>query len=313
MNKPALYGVGAWQVTKETVKEYLQDDLLTYASAVAFQALFSIFPFILFLTALLGFLRLDSFFEWLQRTATATVPAEAAGLVNEIVAGLQQQQRGLLSFGVAAALWVASAGVRMIMKAMNVAYNVPEARAAWKRYPLSVLYTLGLAAMMIAAAALLILGPQAMEWIARQVGLHDAFVAVWTWLRWPVAILLLALAVAIIYYAAPNVDHPFRLLTPGALVAVGVWIAASAGFGYYVRNFADYGATYGGIGAVIVLLLYFYISAAVLLFGAEMNAVIERGTTGIRPAQEPADGPAQEPAHERQLAPPGSPGRGAGR
>jgi membrane protein len=293
MSKPALYGGDAWQVTRQTLKEYLEDDLLTYASAIAFQALFSLFPFILFLTTLLGLLHLGSFFDWLQRSATAMVPAEAADLVNGIVAGLQEQQRGLLSFGIAVALWVASAGVRMIMRAMNVAYNVPEARSAWKRYPLSVLYTLGLAAMTISAAALLIVGPQAMEWIARQVGLDHVFVALWTWLRWPAAILLLVLAIAVIYYAAPNVDHPFRFFTPGALVAVGVWIAASAGFGYYVRNFADYDAMYGSVGAVIVLLFYLYISAAVLLFGAEMNAVIERGSTGVRPAQEPAD--------ERQL------------
>lgn len=220
------------------------------------------------------------------------LPQQAAGLVNDVVSGLQEQQSGLLSFGVAAALWVASAGVRTIMKAMNVAYDVPEARPAWKRYPLSVLYTVGLAAMMIAAAVLMVLGPQAMEWIAGRVGLEQFFVAAWTWLRWPVAILLLALAVAVIYYCAPNVDHPFRLITPGAAVAVVVWVAASVGFSYYVSNFGHYNATYGSIGAVIVLLLYFYLSAAVLLFGAELNAVIERGTTGVRPAEEPQPHPA---------------------
>jgi membrane protein len=289
MSKPALIRAGAWRVTRETVKEYLQDDLLTYASAIAFQALLSLFPFLLFLAALLGFLHLDSFFAWLQRSATAMLPEEAAGLVNGIVAGLQEQKRGLLSFGIATALWVASAGVRMIMKAMNVAYEVPEARSPWKRYPLSIFYTLGLAAMTIAAAALLVVGPQAMEWIAGQVGLGDMFVVVWSWLRWPVAVLLLVVAVAVIYYAAPNVDHPFKLFTPGALVAVAVWIAGSVGFGYYVRHFADYDAMYGSIGAVIILLFYLYISAAVLLFGAEMNAVIERGSTGIQPAQQPAE------------------------
>jgi membrane protein len=300
--KPVLSGHGAWAVTKETAKEYVQDDLLTYASALAFQGLLSLFPFVLFLISLLGFLQLDSFFAWLQRTATALVPADAAGLVNQIVDELQQQQRGLLSFGAVLALWAASTGVRRMMTAMNVAYDVPEARAPLKRYSLSILYTLGLAAMLILAAVLLVLGPQAMEWIASQVGLHDAFVTVWTWLRWPVAAALLTLAVAVIYYAAPNVDHPFKLVTPGALVAVGVWLAASVGFGYYVSNFADYDKTYGSIGAVIILLLYFYISAAVLLFGAEMNAIIERGSTGIRPAETPAKSSSSERS-ERDRAP----------
>jgi membrane protein len=292
--KPVLHGPGAWEVTRQTTKEYLQDDLLTYASALAFQGLLSLFPFILFLIALLGFLQLDSFFAWLQSTATALVPADAAGLVNQIVAELQQQQRGLLSFGAVLALWAASTGVRRMMTAMNVAYDVQEARPALKRYAVSILYTLGLAAMLILAAVLLALGPQAVDWIASQVGLQDAFVTLWTWLRWPVAAALLTLAVAVIYYAAPNVDHPFKFVTPGAVVAVGVWLAASAGFGYYVSHFADYDATYGSIGAVIILLLYFYISAAVLLFGAEMNAIIERGSTGIRPAEAPAKSSSSE-------------------
>jgi membrane protein len=286
--KPALHGRGAWEVTRETVKKYLQDDMPTYAAALAFQGLLSLFPFVLFLISLLGFLRLDNFFAWLQRTATALVPADASGLVNQIVAELQQQQRGLLSFGAVFALWAASTGVRRMMNAMNVAYDVPEARPALKRYSLSVLYTLGLAAMLILAAVLLALGPRAVGWIAGQVGLHDVFVTLWTWLRWPVAVALLTLAIAVIYNVAPNVDHSFKFVTPGVLVAVGVWVAASAGFGYYVSHFTDYDATYGSIGAVIILLMYFYISAAVLLFGAEMNAIIERGSTGIRPAGAPA-------------------------
>ncbi|HVL75247.1 MAG TPA: YihY/virulence factor BrkB family protein [Noviherbaspirillum sp.] len=275
MEIPGLRGLGPFQLIKESIADFLDDDMLTHASALAFQALFSIFPFIIFLIALLGFLQLTSFFEWLQSHAVMMLPAEAAKPVTEVIAGLQQQQGGLLSFGVIFALWTASAAVRVVMNATNAAYDVREARPAWKLYPLSIIYTIGIAAMLILSAVLMVLGPQAMEWIGNQVGFGDTFVTVWTWLRWPAAFLLLILATAIIYYVCPNVEQEFRFITPGAMIAVVVWILASVGFNFYVANFADYNAMYGSIGAIIVLLFYLFISSAVLLFGAEVNAVIE--------------------------------------
>jgi membrane protein len=266
------------QLIKRSIKDYFDDDMLTYASAIAFQALFSLFPFILFLTALLGYLQLGSFFAWLQEVALSMVPAEAADTITEVIGGLQEQQGGLLSFGVLAALWVASAGVRVTMKAMNAAYGIEEGRPAWKRYPLSIIYTVGFAAMIIVSAALLILGPRAMGWLAQQLGLHGFFVLAWSWLRWPAAFVILTLAVALIFHVAPNVKRRFTLITPGVLLAVAGWIGASIGFKYYVNNFADYNAMYGSIGAIIVLLLYFFMSAAILLFGAEVNAVTEQAS-----------------------------------
>ena len=161
------------------------------------------------------------------------------------------------------------------MNAMNKAYDVKEGRPSWKLFILSVLYTIGIAVMLLLAAGFMTLGPQVMTWLASQIGLEQLLVVLWSWLRWPVAILLLMLAVALIYFVMPDVEQEFRFITPGPAVAVLVWLAASVGFGIYVQNFADYNATYGSIGAIIVLLLYFYITAAVLLLGAELNAVIE--------------------------------------
>lgn len=270
-----LRGMSLFQVLKQSASDFSKDDMTTYASALAYQTLFSLFPFLLFLIALLGFLNLTTFFDWIQARAQMMLPQEAAAQVNDVISGLRGQQGGLLSFGVVAALWTASSAVRVVMNAMNVAYDVKEARAAWKIYPLSILYTIGLAAMLIAAAAFLILGPQVMEWLSNQIGLANVFVTVWTWLRWPAALILLMLAVAVIYYVAPNVEQKFKFISPGAVLAVLVWILASVGFRYYVANFADYNAMYGSVGAIIALLFYFFISAAVLLFGAEINAVIE--------------------------------------
>ncbi|NQD74262.1 YihY/virulence factor BrkB family protein [Pseudomonas sp. CM27] len=272
---PALQGLPLHRVLVRTVKEFLDDEMSTYASALAYQALFSLFPFLLFLIALIGFLHLPDFFSWLRLQSELVLPPQALEQVNPVIDQLQQSKGGLLSVGIVIALWTASAGVRLMMSAMNAAYDVPEGRPVWKRIPLSIFYTIGLAGMLLAAAALMVLGPQVMEWIASQIGMQEFIVTLWTILRWPVIVILLMVAVALIYYVMPDVKQKFRFITPGSVLAVVVWIVASLGFAYYVKTFADYNAMYGSIGAIIVLLLYFYISAAVLLLGAEMNAVIE--------------------------------------
>ncbi len=271
-----LRGLGPMKLIKDSVRDFFADDMTTYASALSYQIFFSLFPFIIFLIALLGFLQLSNFFDWLRMHAQMVLPEQAMQQVNLVIDDLQQPKGGLLSFGVIVALWTASSAVRATMHALNVAYDVQEGRPAWKLYPLSILYTLGIAGMLIVASALLIIGPQAMQWLAYQVGMEQLFVNLWTWLRWPVALLLMMLAVAVIYYVAPDVEQDFRFITPGSVLAVIVWLLVSFGFNYYVSHFADYNSTYGSIGAIIVLLLYLFISSAVLLFGAEVNAVIER-------------------------------------
>jgi len=275
MQIPGLRGLGPLQLVKDSVKDFFADDMTTYASALSYQVFFSLFPFIIFLISLLGFLQLSNFFDWLRAHAQMALPQQAMQQVNTVINDLQQQKGGLLSFGVVVALWTASSAVRATMNALNVAYDLEEGRPAWKLYPLSILYTLGVAGMLILAAALLTIGPQAMQWLAQQIGVEQIFVTLWAWLRWPAALLILTLAVAVIYYVAPDVEQDFRFITPGATLAVIVWVLATLGFNYYVRTFSDYNATYGSIGAIIVLLLYLFISSAVLLFGAEINAVIE--------------------------------------
>ena len=270
----------AFKVTKKALQGFNQHQMTTYAAALSYQVLFSLFPFLIFLIALLGFLGIPEFFSWLQQQVTTIIPAQAAQQVSAVIAQLKQPQGGLLSFGIVLALWSASAGVRATMNAMNVSYGVKEGRPLWKLYPLSILYTLGLALLLIAAAALMILGPQAVAWLNARIGLGGVVVTLWNVLRLPLVILLLTLTVALIYYFAPDVEQRFRLITPGTLVAVFVWLAASFGFGFYVRNFANYNATYGSLGAIVILLFYFFLSAAILLFGAELNATLEQRRQG---------------------------------
>lgn len=268
------------------VREFINDDMSTYASALAYQALFSLFPFLLFLIALIGFLQLPQFFNWLEAQAFSVLPSQARDEVLPVIQQLQQQKAGLLSAGILVALWSASAAVRSTMHALNAAYDVKEGRPAWKTVGLSLLYTVGLAVLLLLIAGLMVTGPEVMRWIAGKVGLEQVVVTAWAWVRWPVATALMILVVALVYYVAPDVEQRFRFISPGSVLAVLFWIAASLGFGFYLRNFANYNAMYGSIGAVIILLLYFYLSSAVLLFGAELNAVIEhRHPEGKAPGQ----------------------------
>ncbi len=286
MRIPGFGGIGPLEALKRAGRGFLRDDMATHAAALAYHALLALFPFAIFLLALLGALGLPGFFDWLLGQARTALPADAFGLVERAVGQVRGRTRGgLLSFGIAAALWAAAAGVRSLMTALNAAYAVEESRPAWRRYLLSLGYTVGLAAMLTAAAALMLLGPRAVRWLTDQAGVGGPFATLWTWLRWPAAILLLVLAVAVVYSVAPDLDQPFRVVTPGSAVAVVAWVVASLGFSSYVSNVGNYGATYGSLGGVVVLLFYFFISAAALLLGAEVNAAIFRAAEG-RPSND---------------------------
>lgn len=193
---PNLGDLPMRKVLVRTVNEFIKDEMSTYASALAYQMLFSLFPFLLFLIALIGFLHLPDFFSWLRLQSELVLPPQALDQVNPVIDQLQQSKGGLLSIGIVVALWTASAGVRLMMSAMNAAYDVTEGRPIWKRFPLSILYTIGIAGMLLAAAALMVTGPQVMSWLAGQIGMQDFIVTLWTILRWPVIIVLMMVAVA---------------------------------------------------------------------------------------------------------------------
>jgi membrane protein len=278
VRNPTLARLGLVELGKRSIKKaYLEDDILMYAAALAFRAFLALIPFLVFLVALLGFLRVPGFFEWLLGKAQNVLSEEAMGQAKLVLGQVRDQARGgfLAIAAVVVAIWYASVGVRSLMSALNVAYDTEEGRPAWKRYPLSIFLTVSLAVTIALTSALLLVGSRALEELMSRVGAGEGFVGVWAWVRWPAAVLLLMLAVALIYNLGPDVDEPFRFVTPGAVLAVVVWIAASLGFHYYLLNFVNYSVMYGSLGAVLMLLLYFYVLAAVLLLGAETNAVID--------------------------------------
>lgn len=313
MSLPGFRGLAVWPVLKAAAADFFADRMPLYAAALAYRTLFAIFPFVIFLVALLGFLGLPGLFVWLREQAALVVPGESMQLVNRAIDEVQSPQGGLLSAGIAVALWSASAGVLAVFDALNEAYDAAEARPTWRRIPLAIVYTLCLAALAVCAAALMVIGPQIAEWIAERVGLGQIVVTLWTWLRLPAAVCLLFCVVAIVYHFAPNVRREFRLFTPGTAVAVAVWLAASLGFALYVTRFGNYSATYGSLGAIVALLFYFYLSASVLLFGAEINAEIEHRAPRTGDAQPVAPRASGHPARGRapRGAPPGGTARAA--
>lgn len=264
-----------FEVSQRSIRGFFEHDMTTYAAALAYRALFALFPFLAFLVALLGFLGVIGFFDWLTEQTRSTLQEQYAGLGEQAVRQIQHQTQGELFLSVIIlAVWSVSRGVNSLAKALNTVYGVWESRPPWKRVLLELFFAPGLAVVIILAVTLLLIGPRVVEWIVGLVGLDEVFILLWAWLRLPVALVVLMLAVSVVYWVVPNADHPFRLITPGAILAVIVWIVASLAFSFYLANFANYSVTYGSLGAAVALLLYFYISAAVLLFGAEVNAAI---------------------------------------
>jgi membrane protein len=295
MRLPGMRGLGLWTVTRDTVRAFLDDDVPNYAAALAFRALFSLFPFALFLLAAFSFLDAPGLFESLMAQARVFLPEDAFAQVEQVMVEVRgERQGGLLSFGIIASIWMASAGIRTLMIGLNRAYNVEEGRPWWKVWPLSLAYTVALGILVVAATLLMVFGPRLTAWISERVGLPDPVLTAIAWSRPPLALLLATLAVVLAYRALPNVRQRFALVVPGAVLAVLLWAATSFAFQLYVEHFGRFGATYGSIGAVIMLLTYLWFSGMVLLLGAELNAVIQHD------APRPGDAEAREEPEVRE-------------
>jgi membrane protein len=271
-----LGGLSVKELTRRVVHEIQQDDCMGRAAQLAYYLLFALFPFFLFLTTLLGYLPVSNLLDQLMALLAQLLPHDALALVQDNVHELVTGQRGgLLSFGILAALWTSSSAVTAVMDSLNRAYNVEEGRPFWKVRGLAILLTIGLSLLIIVSLVLLTFGPQIGGWIADYMGLGGAFQVAWNILRWPVIVFFLILALALIYYLAPDVEQEWKWITPGAVCAVLAWIVASLGFAFYVNNFGSYNKTYGSIGTVIVLLTWMYVTGLLILVGGEINSEIE--------------------------------------
>jgi membrane protein len=270
---------------------FFEHPMATYAAALAYRGLFGLFPFVLILVVLVGALGFPDFFDRAMDQARAQssryVPQQLEPVVEPareqvkpllgMIERAEQQAGGkLLFFGVAVALWSVSAVARTLTEAFNVAYQVAETRRWWKQLVLSLAFGPVLALVVIVSVALMLVGPQLVGSIAALVDLDELFVRLWGWLRFPVALLLLAVVLSVVYRFGPNAKQRFRSVVPGAALTVVLWAISSVGFSFYLANFANYGVTYGSLGAAVGLLFYLYLCASVVLFGAELNAAISR-------------------------------------
>jgi membrane protein len=264
-------------------KEIGQDELGDTAAGLAYKFFLALFPFVIFLMALAGFAAdifgvADPRAEIMSTLETA-VPADAYSVINTQVEGVvESRSAALLSFGIIAAVWAASSGMGSIMKALNRVHEVKETRRFYRKYAIAVGLTLLAGGLIVGSAVVLFAGQFFALEAARFVGLEDSASKVIVIVRWPLAIMALMLAVAFLYWAAPNTDLPFKWISPGAVLFVVVWLIATGGFGLYVANFGSYGNTYGALGGVVVLLIYLYLTSFILLIGAEFNAVLAQQT-----------------------------------
>jgi membrane protein len=264
---------------RAAVAEFQRDDALGLAAQLAFYLILALFPFLLVLVSLMGTFSspelADQVLGYFREVTPQQVYEIIDSYLHDIIAG-NRPAPGLFSVGLIIALWSASGAFAALINALNKAYDVEETRPFWKVRGIALLMTLGLSVMIIIGVLLLVAGPLIGRGLADLLGLGEVFTLVWNVVQWPVALFLMVFTVALLYYFAPDAGQPFRWITPGGLIGVLLWVLASVIFRFYVSNFGSYDATYGSIGAVIVLLLYLYISSLTILFGAELNATLVR-------------------------------------
>jgi membrane protein len=252
-----------------------EDGLFTIAAAMAYYFFLSLFPLVLFLLALVSLAPVEGLMDWLLARAALFVPGDAYALIEATIRGfLGQPRSGLVSLGAILALWTASSAFASVMDGLNRAYRVPEYRSWWRVRLQAMGLTIGLSVFLILTFVLTIFGGQLAALIGRLVGPRGEFVALFV--SWAVVIGAVTVVVASIDYACPATPPRWRWLTPGSLVFMLGFAAVSAAFSYYVQRFAAYDATYGSLGAVIVLLVWMYLLAVFLLLGGEVNALLEQ-------------------------------------
>ncbi|HEU4392578.1 MAG TPA: YihY/virulence factor BrkB family protein [Solirubrobacterales bacterium] len=272
---------GLLATLKRTATEFREDNLTDWAAALTYYGLLSLFPALIAMVSLIGiFGDPRSTTRSLTEIITEIGPGSAAetfsGPIESIV-----EDRGTAGvafvLGLAVALWSASGYVGAFMRASNVIYETPEGRPFWTLRPLQIAVTLAMIVMVALLAVGLVLTGPVVEAIASPIGLSSTAVDVWNIAKWPVMAAIFLLMVAVLYYASPNVKlRGFRWVTMGSVVAIVVWIVASAAFAFYVANFGSYDKTYGTLGGLIALLVWLWISNLAILFGHQLNAERER-------------------------------------
>jgi membrane protein len=276
-----LGGLSWTALARRVWREGVEDNLFGRSAELAFYFLFSIFPLLLFLTALFGYVVGEStdlrreLFDYLRRVVPSR---ETLGLVRDTLQEIIARRGLKLSLGLVFSLWAAAQGVAAIGRVLDTAYDVERRRPLWREQLIAVALTILFATLTVTALVLIFQGTSIASWLAARFSYGAAFVVAWRVLQWPVVLLFLLVAFELVYNLAPSGigERPLYWSTPGAVAAMVLWLAASFGFRGYLARFNLYNWAYGSLGTVIVLMLWFYLTGFAILVGGELNAEISK-------------------------------------
>ncbi|HEX8144493.1 MAG TPA: YihY/virulence factor BrkB family protein [Pyrinomonadaceae bacterium] len=256
-----------------------EDDVFGRAAQLSYYFLLSLFPLLLVLVTLLGYFAEagSELRESLLGYLGEVMPASATALVQTTLEEISKQKGGgKISFGILAAIWAASNGMGAISETLNVAYNVEETRPWWKRRLITVGLTAALSVLILTALTLMFGGGKIADLLAANYGFGQVFTLTWKIAQWPIVLFFILMAFSLIYYFAPDLsDQDWKWVSPGSVIGVALWLLVSFGFRLYLHFFDSYSATYGSLGALIIMMLWFYLTGAAILVGGEINSEIE--------------------------------------
>jgi membrane protein len=265
---------GSGAMLKRTVKEFSEDNLPHWAAALTYYGVLSIFPALLAIVSILGLIG-SSAIQPMIDNLSKVAPGPAKQILTGALQGLQQGGGAGLLFivALAGAIWSASGYISAFMDASNAIYDIDEGRPIWKKLPLRIFITVLMLVLLAASALAVVLTGPIAEQAGKVLGVGSSALTIWNIAKWPVLVLIVSFMFAVLYYSAPNVKQPgLKAVLPGGLLAVVVWIVASAAFAFYVANFGSYNKTYGTLGGVIVFLVWLWLTNLAILLGAEFNA-----------------------------------------
>lgn len=295
------------QFLRELLREIQEDDIFNGAAALGFFLTLAIFPAMVFVMAMIPYLPIPRVDQAIMDLLRQALPASAAQMFAGVVEEVTSEQRGgLLSLGFLGTLWATSSGMYAVMQQLNISYDVRETRGFLRARAIAIAMSLLFTVLVLTAFSLIVLGGQIQDWLDARYAIGTPLLVTFATLRWLIVLGGLLLGYALIYFLAPDVRQRFVYITPGSLIGVAMLVVASLGFAWYAQNLGNYAATYGSVGAVIVLMLWLYIAGLSILLGSEINALVEHHARGGKDKGEHAPGEKERnpavAAHVRQVA-----------
>jgi membrane protein len=278
-----------WQeLARRTYQKAADDNFLDLAAQLSYYFFLALFPAILFLLAVASFFPLQNLTDNIGSTLGTVVSPEVSQLIQDQMQRLgNAQSGGLLTFGVLAALWSSSSALVSIVAALNRAYDITEGRPWWKVRMVAIGLTVGAALLVLIGLSLVLGGPAVATYLGDTLGWGALFKWTWLILQWPLVFAMISTAIGLVYYFGPDAEQDWAWVSPGALVATILWLVVSLAFKVYVAKFTDYNASYGAVGGVIVMLLWFYISGIALIIGAETAKPLDKKARTENACSEP--------------------------